>query len=240
MRIHHLQHVPFEDIGVIQEWADEKGWPVTRTQLFYTPAVKDSPPRGCKWPTIDAFDLLVIMGGPMNIYEEKKYPFLKPEKKFIEAALKNGKKIIGICLGAQMLCDVLGGKVRKNKQPEIGWFPVSLIPGKATTGINRVLPKKFMAFHWHGDTFSIPAASSRIAGNEACRNQAFMYRNNVLGFQFHLEITRQGIQRLLHHCRADLQPGKYVQNPEQMLSRHKHLKNAHDFMRKILKTFETI
>ena len=176
MRIHYLQHVPFEDLANIESWARSRGHDLSRTMLF-----SDE-----KLPEMDHFDWLIIMGGPMNIYEDEKYPWLSREKEFIRQAIASDKIVLGICLGAQLIADVLGGSVRRNEYREIGWFAVSLTEEGSTSPIFSVLPKSFVALHWHGDTFAIPPGAMRIAESQACANQAFI-KGKAIGLQFHLE-----------------------------------------------------
>jgi len=116
MRIHYLQHVPFEDLANIESWAKDRSHDLSRTLLFQ----EESPPK------LNEFDWLIIMGGPMNIYEHDKYPWLVKEKEFIRQAIEEDKIVLGICLGDQLMADVLGGKVHRNDHREIGWFPVKL------------------------------------------------------------------------------------------------------------------
>ena len=116
MRLHYLQHVPFENPGSILTWAEENGCSVTSTHFYDDETV----------PKHDDYDWLVVMGGPMNIYDEKNYPWLADEKLFINQAVNSGKVVIGICLGAQLIADVIGGKVTENSYLEIGWFPITL------------------------------------------------------------------------------------------------------------------
>ena len=132
------------------------------------------------------FDWLIILGGPMNIYEEDKYPWLSKEKEFIHQAIASDKIVLGICLGAQLMADVLGGKVQRNVHREIGWFPVKLMPESKASRIFRVLPEEFMALHWHGDTFELPPGAVHTAESQACKNQAFEL-GKAIGLQFHLE-----------------------------------------------------
>jgi GMP synthase-like glutamine amidotransferase len=143
MKIHYLQHVPFEDLANIESWARSRDHDLSKTLLF----------AGDSLPRMPDFDWLIIMGGPMNIHEEDRYPWLAKEKEFIHQAIASDKIVLGICLGAQLMADVLGGKVRKNVHREIGWFPVKLMPESRASPIFRVLPEEFMALHWHGDTF---------------------------------------------------------------------------------------
>ncbi len=207
MRIHYLQHVPFEDLANIDAWAKKRGHDVSGTMLF-----QDEP-----LPALDEFDWLIIMGGPMNIYEHDKYPWLVREKEFIRRAIDADKIVLGICLGAQLMADVLGGKVRRNEHKEIGWFPVRLTADAMRSPVFRVLPEEFVAFHWHGDTFDIPPGAVRTAESQACRNQAFVM-GKAVGLQFHLESSMDSIDHLILNCSDELKDGKYVQRPKELLS----------------------
>jgi len=208
MKIHYLQHVPFEDMAMIESWAKEKGHDISRTLLF----------EGEALPELEKFDWLVIMGGPMNIYEDEKYPWLAAEKSFIREAIEGKKVVLGICLGAQLIADVLGGKVRRNDHREIGWHPVSLTPEGSRSEIFGVLPKKFVALQWHGDTFDIPPGAAWMAKSEACENQAFQL-GKAIGLQFHLEASMDSINDLIKNCSDELSGGgDYVQSDRQILA----------------------
>ncbi|HEX7056884.1 MAG TPA: type 1 glutamine amidotransferase [Bacilli bacterium] len=201
MNIHVLQHVAFEGIGSIAAWAEAKGFSLSFTRLDC----------GQPLPVGESFDLLIVMGGPMSVDEEEAYPWLRAEKQLIAQAIRQGKKVLGICLGAQLIAAVLGGKVTRNRYKEIGWFPVTLTEEARRAPLWRHFPRVFPAFHWHGDTFSIPPGCVKIAASEACADQAFVLDSRVVGLQFHLEATEQSVDALLKHCRADLTPGDYVQ-----------------------------
>ena len=207
MKIHSLQHVPFEDLGNIENWVVSKGHSISRTLLF----------NGGLPPNTDSFDWLIILGGPMNVYEEIKYPWLAVEKIFIEETIRKGKLVLGICLGAQLIADVLGGQVIKNACKEIGWHPVTLANNAKSSAFFGSLPPKFPAFHWHGDTFSLPPGAKHMAKSKGCKNQAFEYEGRVVGLQFHLESSLFNIKRLIDNCTSDLEPGKFVQKPAEML-----------------------
>ena len=206
MRIHYLQHVPFEDLANIAVWAAEHGHSITGTRLFC-----DDP-----LPAIDSFDLLVVLGGPMNVDEHGRYPWLLEEKRLIGQAIEGKKSVLGICLGAQLAATVLGAAVKENAHKEIGWFGVSMTDEAQSSKFFRDLPRDFTAFHWHGDTFDIPAGAVRLAGSEACANQAFEYDSHVLAVQFHLEYSTSSIEKMLHHCGDELVGGPYVQSREEI------------------------
>ena len=205
MRIHYVQHVPFEAPANIAAWAEMRGHLMTSTALF----------QGEPLPSPDAFDALVVMGGPMSVHDEAQYAWLVAEKKLIEQSIKSGKLVLGVCLGAQLLADVLGAKVYQNKYKEIGWFPVRhLQAGSVAAG----LPRTFTAFHWHGETFDLPAGAVHLAESDGCVNQAFEFGGKALALQFHLEVTRESVEGLVRNCAADITPGPYVQSGEQMLA----------------------
>ena len=154
----------------------------------------------------------------MNVYEEQGYPWLAAEKRLIAEAIAQQKIVLGICLGAQLIADVLGARVYRNSQPEIGWFPISLTENADASPVLKDLPGRFSAFHWHGDTFDIPAGAVRLARSDACTNQAFMYGQRVIGLQFHLESTVRSIRRLIQNSQTEGVSGKYVQTPQEMLA----------------------
>lgn len=208
MRIHSLEHEPFEGLANIEVWAKRKGHSISRTLLF----------KNEELPGIDEFDWLFIMGGSMNIYEEEKYPWLASEKNFIAEAIANKKIVLGVCLGSQLIADVLGGKVRKNEYNEIGWYPVNLTKEARNSSIFSTLPSKFTVFHWHGDTFNIPPGAVRIAQSEGCANQAFEY-GSVIGLQFHIEYSAESINLMFKNCGAEIVEGKYIQKPDEIVSR---------------------
>jgi GMP synthase-like glutamine amidotransferase len=212
MNIHYLQHVPFENPGIILEWAFKRNYQVTCTRVYQTAI----------FPDMKEFDWLIIMGGPMNIYEEEQYPWLKEEKEFIKRAIEENKLILGLCLGAQLIADVIGGRVIKNTCKEIGWFPVSLTQEAQNLSMFSFLPHQPMVFEWHGDTFvDLPKETVHIAYNEACKNQAFVYQNRIFGFQFHLENTWEIISNLMTFCEDEMVEGQYIQSKE-YITKNKH------------------
>ena len=228
MRIHYIQHVHFEPPANIFRWAEKKGYSIRGTKLFLNE----------KLPDINDFDLLVIMGGPMGVYDEDKFPWLNNEKRFIEKAIKEGKKILGICLGAQLIADVLGAKVYKNKHKEIGWFPVYKTNEAENSEVFKDFPDSFTAFHWHGDTFDIPEGAIHTARSEACENQAFEYEGRIIGLQFHLETNIESAQALIQNSVDELmEKGDYIQSPEEMLSKGQNFKEIEKLLFNMLDKF---
>jgi GMP synthase-like glutamine amidotransferase len=148
-----------------------------------------------------------------------KYGWLTAEKRFIYQAIHRNCTVLGICLGAQLIADVLGVRVFSNAYKEIGWFPVTLTQQGRDANVFRGFPAEFMAFHWHGDTFDMPAGAQWLAQSAACKHQAFIYGDRVIGLQFHLEFTAAGLEQIIQNCGAELKPGPYIQTAEQALSR---------------------
>ncbi|MBI4683731.1 MAG: type 1 glutamine amidotransferase [Nitrospirae bacterium] len=144
-------------------------------------------------PDIEGFDSLIIMGGPMGVYEMEKYPFLKKEAKIIEKTINRGVRVLGICLGSQMIAHVLGARVYPGTEKEIGWYDVHVTLDGARDHVFRTLTEPasscFPAFQWHGDTFDLPQGAIRLASSKLYMNQAFRYGDNCYALQFHIEVT---------------------------------------------------
>ena len=208
MRIHYLQHVSFEGLGSIEDWAKEQGHSIKATKFFEKFVL----------PELASFDLLVVLGGPMGVSDVALHPWLLEEKALIKSAIEADKLVVGICLGAQLIAECLGAKVYANPQKEIGWFPIE----KTGHFFFKSLPAAFDAFHWHGDTFDIPRQAVHLASSAAFRNQAFLYKKRVLALQFHLEIKAGGIQALIENAKAELQKADFVQEEAALLNGAKH------------------
>jgi len=221
MNIHYLQHVTFEGLASIENWAIEQKHSLSATRFF----------AGEQLPKMQDIDCLIVMGGPMNIYETEKYFWLTEEKRFIEHAIKSGKTVIGICLGAQLIADVLGAKVTQNECKEIGWLPVELT--NASEALHS-LPQQFNALHWHGDTFNLPRGAVHLAKSDGCENQAFVYEEKVLSLQFHLEATPESTQQIIKNCGDELVEGKYIQTAAAILGKHDYFTQSNQMMWRIL------
>lgn len=224
MNIHYLQHVPFEGPASIQGWAEARGHSITCTRLF----------AGDALPEIREIDMLIVMGGPMNVYEEKKYPWLAGEKRHIERAIAANKAVLGICLGAQLIADALGSRVYANKHKEIGWFPVQKTEQAGKIPAFGALSDEMVVFHWHGDTFDLPQGAIHAARSAACENQAFIYDGRVAGLQFHLETTRSGAAEMIRNCGHELVDGPFIQPAEAILSREENFESINKAMWKLL------
>ncbi len=224
MRLHYLQHVEFEGLGCIRSWAESAGCRISGTRLY----------QPHRLPEIEDVDWLVVMGGPMNIYEDVQYPWLVEEKALIARAIENQKMVLGICLGAQLIADVLGARVSSNPAREIGWYPVYRIAASTRMSQLSAMEDAFEALHWHGDTFALPDGAVHLARSEACENQAFFYNQRVLGLQFHLEMTPKGFQSLVKNCAKDVESGPFVQSPAAMLANPQRFERANRIMERLL------
>ncbi|MCP5489243.1 MAG: type 1 glutamine amidotransferase [Verrucomicrobia bacterium] len=224
MRVQVFQHVPFEGTGAMDTWFARHGATVRTTHWYAHP----------EFPSLDGVDLLVIMGGPMSVHDEMEYEWLRTEKVSIRHALTLGIPILGICLGAQLLADVLGARVYQNKAREIGWFPVE----------SEDLPEPWQGFrfppslpvlHWHGETFDLPVGARRLAKSDACLNQAFQYGDRTIGLQFHLESTSDLLADLVQHCQSEMTPGAFVQPPHELLAPNANrIRSVHACMDRLL------
>jgi GMP synthase-like glutamine amidotransferase len=223
MRVHWLQHADHEGLGCIEPWLRERGHRVSGTRLQ----------RGDDLPGVDDFDWLVVMGGPMNIYEHDRHPWLLGEKFLIRDACVKKKQVLGICLGSQLLADVLGGKVSQNDEPEIGWFDVSLNDEARQSRLFSDFPDQFAAFHWHGDTFQIPPGATSLMSSAACARQAFSWgEGRVIGLQFHLEVELEDARRWLETDAPE--PRRYVQAAAEILREPARFEQNRRLMRRLL------
>jgi GMP synthase-like glutamine amidotransferase len=203
MKVHVLQHVPFEDIGSMKPWLSSRNVCVTYTRFYESATLPDQA----------GLDLIIVMGGPMSVNDEASYPWLKAEKKFVRDAIHRELPVIGICLGAQLIASALGARVYPNSEKEIGWFEIESTPNG---GDVYRFPEKITVFHWHGETFDLPAGATRLAKSAACANQAFQVGERVIGLQFHLETTPESLDSILNNCRHELVEGRYVQKESAM------------------------
>ena len=182
------------------------GYDITNTRFFETGEL----------PGINEIDLLIIMGGPMSVNDENELPWLIREKRFICDAIDNGKPVLGICLGAQLIASAMGAKIFPNAFKEIGWFPIQGISSIDSSAFR--FPASAEVFHWHGETFDLPTGAILLARSEGCENQAFQIGKSVIGLQFHLETTPESARELVSNCRDELVAGEYIQTEQDILS----------------------
>ncbi len=175
-----LRHVPFEDAGLLAPVLAARGF-----RLAYRDVAVDG--TGGLDPA--APDLLVVLGGPIGVYETESYPFLSEEIRLIERRLAAGRPTLGICLGAQIMAAALGARVAPTGAKEIGWSPLVLTEAGRASALRHLDGGRTAVLHWHGDGFDIPAGAVRLAASAAWENQAFAWGSAALGLQFHAEAT---------------------------------------------------
>ena len=206
MRVHYLQHVIFEGLGSIATWLERRGDQVQSTQFYQSTAL----------PPLDDFDLLIVMGGPMSVNDEEKYPWLRLEKQFIRDAIEAEKAVLGVCLGAQLIASAYGEAIYPNRRKEIGWFPI--YNRGPVDGSTFSFPESIEVFHWHGETFDLPEKAKLLASSEACTNQAFQIGRRAIGLQFHLETTEESAMSIVENCREEIATSKFVQPENEILT----------------------
>lgn len=219
MKLHWIQHVPFEELGYIKEWANTQKFDISCTRLYANETL----------PKMEDFDWLVIMGGPMGIFDYKEHPWLTDEKKLIKQAIDENKTVLGICLGAQLMADVLGAKVYPGPQKEIGWHPI-----QRAAQAPALIPQELTVFHWHGDTFDIPEGAEMLATSTAGINQGFVYKDRAIGLQFHMETKLENMEALITHCHDELVDAPYIQSAEQMRAGFEHIQTVNNALSHLL------
>jgi GMP synthase-like glutamine amidotransferase len=201
MHLHVFQHVPFEGIGSIQYWADSANLETHVTQFF----------RNEPLPPLPEVTHLIVMGGPMGANDDQRFPWLPDEKRYIRDAIDDGKAVMGICLGAQLIAAALGARVYQNPVPEIGWFPIHKSLEARSDENASFLPSSLTVFHWHGDTFDLPQGTCCLAHSAACPHQGFYIDRRIVGLQFHLETTRKSLHDLIENCADEIVEGPFIQ-----------------------------
>lgn len=185
MKIHCICHEVYEDIGFINEWIKTGEHEISYTHVFLNE----------EFPTKAEFDFLIIMGGSASVYETLKYPWVKDEIRFIKKVIASNKKVLGICLGAQIIANALGANVYKADKKEIGWFPVKFNTSNLPS--MSFLPEEITTFHWHGDTFDLPQGAVQLASSRQTFMQGFIVGENTLALQFHPEMTTESLELII-------------------------------------------
>lgn len=183
-----FQHVAHETLGTLADYFAKAELPCEVVPLYLA---MPGPPD---WTSAAG---LVVMGGPMNVDQVDRYPFLRDEVRWIQEALARDVPILGICLGAQLLAKALGAAVYPNPVKEIGWYPLELLPAAESDPLFRGSPLEVMVFQWHGDTFELPDGAVHLARSPQCEHQAFRFGRHACGLQFHVEVTRQMVEQWL-------------------------------------------
>lgn len=180
-----LRHVAFEDLGSLAPLLAKRDFAVVYAEAPTT-----------KFADLEAMeaDLLVVLGGPIGVYDKADYPFLEPEINFIRRRLEAARPTLGICLGCQLMAHALGARVYPSGTKEIGWAPLRLTPEGKKSCLAPLGESDAPVLHWHGDTFDLPVGAVHLAATDACANQAFQVGHHALALQFHLEVTASGLE----------------------------------------------
>src|SRR5690554_5511840 len=224
MKIRYIKHVPYEGPGAIADWAAAREFEFSGVEIF----------RGEPLPEHGDTDALVVLGGPMGVGDEAEHPWLIEEKRYIGEWIDNGKPLLGVCLGAQLIASAMGAGVRRNASPEIGWYPVRRLPQLSVTYLDRLLPPSLEVFHWHHDTFEVPHGTIPIAYSELCANQGFVYRDRVIALQFHLEMDESTARDLIANTKQSLNPRPGVQGAGEMLADPQRFSRMYDYLEPLL------
>jgi GMP synthase (glutamine-hydrolysing) len=209
MRALVLQHIAVEGPGAFAPFLAARGWRL-ETVALYAGVQLPQHPR--------AYQAIIVMGGPMGVYDEAAYPFLRVEHAFLERALEQGVPLLGICLGSQLLAKALGARVYRNPCKEIGWDTVTLTPAGLTDPLFAGVASPVRVFQWHGDAFELPADATPLASSVRCPNQAFRYRDRVYGLLFHLELTPEIIRSWIVTFQDELKTVADQVHPEQIVA----------------------
>lgn len=205
MKIYALIHADFEQPGYIDLWAENNNFEVVKIKCWENPV----------YPDVNVVDRLLIMGGPMGVYETDKYNWLTTELVFIKDVIDKGKKVLGICLGSQLIAAAMGAKVYPMKNKEIGWFMITWDKAALMHTLTKGVSRKTKVFHYHGDTFDLPRNATLMASSEGCVHQAYVIGNNVLALQFHIEIIPELLNNMMAHA-GELEIGPFVQTKERI------------------------
>jgi GMP synthase-like glutamine amidotransferase len=220
-------HHPEEGSGLLKAILRQREWEVKEVKLW----------KGERMPDPKSFHLLILMGGPMSVHDEDAYSFLLEEKQFVRRWVEQGNPTLGICLGAQLIADCLGGRVYRGDKEELGWYELMITGEGKSDPFLRDFPPRFPVFQWHSETFDLPEGAILLATAQDYPHQAFRFGELTYAFQFHLEVT----EGMLHTWLSGNGVGGYKKK-EINATRHRHLPAIHklcrDFMQPFLESIE--
>jgi GMP synthase-like glutamine amidotransferase len=230
MRLQLIEHDP-EDFSRsnISLWAAGKGYQMKHTYVC----------NGEELPPLNTFDWLMVMGGSQHAWDEHANPWLRKEKLFLSEVLKTNMPVLGICFGAQLLAEALGGRVFPNLHKEIGWYEVTLNRQGRESFLFQNIPSAFVTFHWHGDHFSLPESCAKLAGSKATEIQAFVCSERPLaGLQFHPEYTRDMVRHAAQEYGQDWVPELFVSGRDAVLTETLKMPDTYWLMEALLNNME--
>lgn len=228
MNILCITHADFESPGVIEDWARD------RKYQFKI----EKPYKLEKLSPIDSFDMLIVMGGPQSPLNISQDPYLELEIELIRQALGQNKSVLGFCLGAQLIGEALGAKTSRSPEKEVGVYPITLNKAAKDDPLLKGELQSFPVIHWHNDMPGLTPDSVLLAHSEGCPRQIVRYKSNVYGFQCHLEITLEGITKMIEASPEDLNPSKFTQSKETLLKQN--YRSINDQMIRLLERFASL
>ena len=230
MRIHYFQHDHFEDLGYIADWAISRGFTTSVTRFDLYP----------EFPTHDEYDWLIVLGGKMSVNDSADFTWLAEEIEFIKASMMEGKIVIGICLGSQLVAKAAGTEVFRNAEPEMGFWPVKFSAEASRDIVFRHFPAELQVLHMHFDTFTLPEQAVNMASSEVTSCQAFRLGERVFAFQFHFEVSPENVAGFISAVEPEIISGKHTQLAEQMLSLSGYCTGNNLIFKKVLDEIYTL
>lgn len=207
-----IKHIGIEGPGIIAEFFQNTAWQIETIELD----------KGEELPEVlFQIEALIILGGPMNVYEEDKFPFLKTEDTFIKKAIKKEVPILGICLGAQLLAKACGAEIRKAERGEIGWYKVILTEQGRQDALFQNINNGLDVLQWHYDAFQLPEEGKLLATSDLCKNQAFRFGKNAYGLQFHIEVTPNMVESWIKEYLDSNDPAKIIDSKNLLIDTYK-------------------
>lgn len=223
-----VQHVPHEGPGTIGPLAGKEGFEAVLLKVYRNERIPDR---------INGYSALIVLGGPMGVYEDDIYPFIKDELRLIRSALKERTPVLGICLGSQLLARAAGAEVYRGGKKEIGWYNVELTDDGLNDGLFLGLPEEFLVFQWHGDTFDVPDGAKRLASSKLFPNQVIRVGPSAYGIQFHLEVTEDMIRDWLAVNKDELKPLKSIDPKKIVKESAGNIPTLHNYGRAVISRF---
>lgn len=228
MKITLIQHTAVDSPGITSDVLDQNQVEVQVIRID----------RGDRIPSLVDSDVLMTFGGPVSLHLPNPPPWVEPERELIRQYAKLGRRVFGICLGAQLIASALGAKTGSNAEPEFGWHTVNRLENSGESKLVSELPSQITALHWHQNTFELPNKSTHLYQSDACTNQAFSIEDQIIGFQFHPEATAKTIDYYLRVASPSRVTGCYVQTADEIRQGvTKHLKHQNQMLQRFLENW---